>query len=207
MSRFESEFDKYFTKAVELLEHSSAEAVHDHISQIPDEDYRNSTFRRVASTLAERNRFMEAYRFCVAIPRPLERADAFLEVGRILRVKGNTDAAKQAYSQAVAAAEAIERDPAEAAAVLLQIASDFKEMHERDQAVKLLRRAIELTSKRPQAFEAGKTLRGCARLLAKLNLTSEAAKVAELIESPQLRSTTVEEIHGRGEWPVTPDSE
>ena len=207
MPDFETEFDRYYANALDVLRRSgSIDEAYAYIRSITDDDYRNSTFSKVASFLGERGELAEALRFCISIVKPLERTDALFDLSRVLVKQHSYDAAKGIFRKTVAAAEAIEGYTCDTAAILLQVAEELEQMGEQTEALDLLHRAIELAKPRPQDFGAGKTLRGCARALAKWNRLAEAVEVAEEIELPQLRATALEEIHGRGNWPVRPGS-
>jgi tetratricopeptide (TPR) repeat protein len=144
-------------------------------------------------------------RFCRAIRHPLEHADSLFEVGRVLRRNRDFAAAKNVFDQAVETAETLEHND-DKAVVLLQVAGQFERLGQKDEALSLVYRAVELAKPTPQNFEASKTLRGCARILAMWNRLSEAMVVAEAIDSrwPELRHIALEEVQGRGQWPVQP---
>ena len=206
MPDFETEFDKYYTKALDLLRRNGSTAeVYEYIRSIDDDDYRARTFDRLAQFLAEQGNLAEALRYCAAIGRPLEHADALFEVGRVLRRKHSFEEAKRIFERAVETAGAVERGE-DKAVVFLQVADQLERLEHKDEALTLVYRAVELAKPIPQNFEASKTLRGCARILARWNRWSEAIRVAEAIESrwPALRQTTLEEVQGRGQWPVHP---
>jgi tetratricopeptide (TPR) repeat protein len=206
MPDFETEFDKYYAKAVDLLERRGSTAeVYEYIRTIDDEDYRAGTFDKLAQFLAGQGNLAEALRYCAAIGRPLEHADALFEVGRVLRRNRDFAAAKNVFDQTVGAVAAVECDY-DKAAVLLQVANQLERLGHKDEALTLVYRAVELAKPVPQNHQASKTLRGCARTLTMWNRLSEAVAVAELIDSrwSALRETTLEEIRGRGKWPVHP---
>jgi hypothetical protein len=148
----------------------------------------------------------DALRFCAAITDPLERADSLFRAGVELKKHDKIDSAKGFFLKTIESAEAIGR-PDDRAMILLQVAEEIGRLGERDSALEVLHQAIKFAKPGPQPFEAGKTLRGCARLLARWNRLSEAIEVAETIELAHLRATTLEEIYGRGQWPVIPEVE
>ncbi len=92
--------------------------------------------------------------------------------------------------------------------MFLQVADQLERLGSKDEALTLVYRALELAKPIPQDFEASKTLRGCARILARWDRLSEAIRAAEAIDSrwSALRETTLEEVQGRGQWPVHPGS-
>jgi tetratricopeptide (TPR) repeat protein len=206
MPDFETEFDRYYAKALGLLQRSGSTAeVYEYICAIDDDDYRARTFDRLAQFLAGQGNLAEALRYCAAIGRPLEHADALFEVGRVLRRKNDFNEAKRVFERAVETVGAVERGE-DKAAVLLQVADQLERLEHKDEALTLVYRAVELAKPIPQNFEASKTLRGCARILARWNRLSEAIRVAESIDSrwSALRETALEEVQGRGQWPVQP---
>jgi tetratricopeptide (TPR) repeat protein len=205
MTDFKTEFDRYYEKALSVLEHSgSTDEVYTYITGIADEDYRDSTFTKVASFLAEQRDLKNAIRFCDAIQGAVERADALIDIGRLLVKHNSLDSAKELFRKAVEAAGKVRNHTYDAAAILLQAADELERLGQRGEALDLLHRAVELAKPTPQNFEAGKILRGCARVLARWNRLDEAAEVARAIELPQLRQTASEEIRGGGKWPVNP---
>lgn len=208
MAGFETEYDKYYAKALKVFtRHRSTEELYTYIHTIGDDDYRNSTFSKMASFLAQIGELGEAVRFSASISRPLERADAFLDLAHVLAENHSLDEARNILRRAAESAEAIERCASDTAAILLQVAEELKQFGNRPEALSFLYRAIELAKPKPQEFEAAKILRACARVLAKWNLLTEAIEVAQVIESPQLRTAALDEIHGRGQWPVQLPSE
>ena len=209
MQDFETEFDKYYKKALDLLHRTgSAEEAFNYVRAIEDEDFRARTFGRVGRFLAAQGNLEEALRYCSAIPRPLDRADALFEIGLVLKENSNPDAAGSLFRLAAEAAQGVEC-PYDRASVLLQVADQLDCLSSKDEALTLVRRAIELAKPFPQDFEASKTLRGCARALARWNHLPEAIAVAESID-PQwsaLRETTLAEVQGRGRWPVRSETD
>jgi len=208
MPDFETEFDKYYAEALKVFNHhESIEELYTYIHTISDDDYRNSTFSKVASFLAQRGELDVALRFCVSIHRPLERADAFLDLAHVLAENHSLDAARNILRMAAESAEAIERCASDTAVILIQVADELEQFGNKTEALSFLHRAIELAKPKPQDLEKAKILRACARILAKWNLLPEAVEVAQIIESPQLRTAALDEIHGQGPWPVQPRSE
>lgn len=206
MSEIETQYDLYYKNCLSLFSQTgSVEELFQAADSIQgnDGDYRDVTLGKLARFFAARQQTTEALRFCSAIGDPLERADSMLRAASILREQGKLDSAKRFLSDAAESAEASPH-ACETAAVFLQIADLLERSEEPTQASEILHRAIEMTQPAPQAFEAAKTLRGCARLLASWNRVSEAIETANAIEIRGLRETTLEEIQGRGKWPVVP---
>lgn len=206
MTDFETEYDRYYARALDLLQRSGSTAeVYEYIRSIQDADYRDRTFDRLGQHLAAQGNLADALRFCAAIVHPLAHVDALFEVGRVLRRKRDFDAAESVLDRAVEVAGVIER-AYDRAAVFLQVADQLERLGARERALALVYRAVELAKPIPQNFEASKTLRGCARVLVRWNRLSEAMKVAEAIDDQwsALRQTTLEEVQGRGQWPIHP---
>lgn len=202
---FENEFDRYYKKALEVIRRGGSTAdVYKHIDSISDDDYRNSTFGKMASFLVYRGELDEALRFCNAIQRPLVRADALFEVARVLVNNHFPDKARLVFRKVIETASAIKDYTYDTAAIFVQVADELERLGEKSEALDLVHRAINLAKPKPQPFEAGKALRGCARILAQWNRLPEAIEVAKTIELPELRETALEEIHGGGQWPVHP---
>jgi tetratricopeptide (TPR) repeat protein len=168
-----------------------------------DSDYRDVTLGKLARFFAERQQPDEASRFCSAIGDPLERADAVLRVAGTLLDAGRPDAGKTFLKEVATAANSTP-EPSEAATTLLQAADLLEKTGEPAEAERLLRRAIELVMPASQEFESAKTLRGCARLLASWNRVPQAIAVAEAIGHTELRAIALDEVQGRGNWPITP---
>lgn len=205
MPDFETEYDRYYARAIDLLQRGGTAEVYEYIRTINDEDYRDRTLDKLGQYLAAEGNLGDALRFCAAIVHPVAHVDALFEVGRVLRRKRDFEAAKNVFDQAVVTAGAIER-AYDRAAVFLQVADQLERLGAREQALALVYRAVELAKPIPQNFEASKTLRGCARVLARWDRLSEAMKVAEAIDDQwsALRQTTLEEVQGRGQWPIHP---
>jgi tetratricopeptide (TPR) repeat protein len=206
MTEFETKYAMFYRAALDILSQTgSVDDVYRYIDSLEgnDGDYRDVTFGKLALVLASQHKADDVLRFCSAISDPLERADSMFRVARKMRDEGLSDSAREFLNRAVESAEKVERQY-ETAMVFLQVADSLERWGEREEASQLLRRAVGLAEIRPQAFEAGKTLRGCARLLASWNRVLEAIEVAQAIELPGLRATTLEEIQGRGQWPVHP---
>jgi tetratricopeptide (TPR) repeat protein len=206
MPDFQTEFDRYYAKALDLLQRNGSTAeVYEYISTIGDNDYRSRTFDRLAQFLAREGSVAEALRFCGAILQPSTHSYALFEVGRVLRRNQDFIAAKSVFDQTVETAETIEC-AYDRAVVFLQVADQLERLGSKEKALTLVYRALDLAKPIPQDFEASKTLRGCARILARWNRLSEAIRAAEAIDSQwsALRQTTLEEVQGRGQWPVQP---
>jgi hypothetical protein len=206
MNKFETKYDLYYKNCISLFAQTgSVEDLFRTADAITgnDGDYRDVTLGKLARFFAERQQVAEASRFCSAIGDPLERADSMLGVAGILHKQGESDSVKRFLSDAAKTAEAAPH-AYETAAVFLHVADLLEKSGELAQASDILGRAIELVRPASQAFEPAKTLRGCARLLASWNRVPDAIAVAEAIEIPELRTTTLEEIQGRGKWPITP---
>lgn len=209
MAGFETEYDQCYKRALNLLQQGgSTTEVYEHIRTINDGDYRDRTFEKLGRHLVEQGNLVDALRFCAAIVQPLARADALFEVGRVLRRKGDLDAAKNVFDQTIETAGAIKRDY-DRAAVFVQVAYQLERLGAKEEALTIVYRALELVKSIPQNFEASKTLRGCARILAKWNRLQEAIEAAEAIDRQwsALRETTLEEVQGRGRWAVQPGAE
>ncbi|HEY6248719.1 MAG TPA: hypothetical protein VI685_02095 [Candidatus Angelobacter sp.] len=208
MSDYRTEFDNYYEKAMDLLQSNGSTQAYEYINAIEDNDYRDGTFDRMAQFLAARGDLAEALRYSAAIRGTIQHADTLFEVGRALIKNGSSDEAKDIFRQAVEGAQTIEC-PYERAAVLAQISDTLFTLGSKNEALSLLRLAVELAKPLPQDFEAGKTLRGCARILASWNRLQEAIDVASTIDDhwSGLRKAALEEIHGGGQWPVHPRAE
>jgi hypothetical protein len=205
MTDFETQYDRYYNAVLDLFSRTgSVRDVFLYIDSIQgnEGDYRDHTLGRFATFLASKNNASDAERFCSAISDPLERADALFTVAGELRRQGLIEPAKEFLNKSIDSAEAV--GSYETAMVFLQIAGVLERLEEERQASELLHRAIQLAKPEPQDFEAGKTLRGCARLLASWNRVPEAIEIANIIQLPELRATALEEVQGRGQWPVFP---
>ncbi len=206
MSDFETKYDSYYKASLNLFrQNKSVEDVFQYVDSIEDNEgsYRDTTLGKLALFLISEQKISDALRFCVAILDPLERADALFEVARALWKEKQYDSAREFLNAAAESARVVER-PYETAMVFLQIAALLERLGEQKQASQFLREAVDLAKPMPQNFEASKTLRGCARLLASWNRISEANEVVQAIEVPELRAAALEEIQGRGKWPVYP---
>lgn len=206
MNSHRTKYDTFYEEALaELTKSGSVEGVYRFIDSLQGEDYRDHTLMRVAQFFAARGELATALQFCMKIKDSVERAQALLEVGAMLKGSLDMEAAKNVFDVALEAVEAIERDYDKASALLL-VATQLQGLNCKDEALKILRSAIKLSSTLPQEFEAAKTVRGCARLLASWNLQSEAIAVAKSIDSrwSELRDTAMEEVRGGGRWPVRP---
>ena len=205
MTDHENKFAAYFKQALETFATTGdSDQVLTFATSLQgnDGDYRDSVLSEFAKLLAARAELDDAMRYCLAIPDLLERSDAMFGVAAQLVTCKNPDGAKRFLFAAIESGEAAESS--ESATVLLQISGLLQHLGEMKDALNILNRAAMLASKKPQSFEAGETLRGCARLLASWDRLSEAVGVANTIESPGLKQTALEEIHGRGKWPVYP---
>lgn len=207
MPSFETEFEKHFATALSRLRQQGSAAALEYIERLEDADFRDRTFDRIAQFLAAESNLADALRFSASIKRPRERADAFLAIGSILRQRRDANDAKAVLQQAIEAAELV-KDRDDKGALFLQIADQTADIGRAEEARALLNRAVELAGAVPQSFGAAKVLRGCARLLALWSSVPEAIAVAEKMDRqwPELRQSTLDEIQGRGEWPVRPKS-
>ena len=207
MGDYQNEYELFYNEAINLLDKGGSIAnVYEYVDSLPGEDdrYRDHTFMKIARLFASKVRVEDALYFCRAIHDKIDHADALFDVGRELTKHNALDSAKDVLRQAIEAAGAIEPGAWEMPAIFLRVSVELWNLDEQQEALGLLHRAIELAKQPPQPFEAGKTLRGCARLLASWNRLPEAIEVAQAIESPELRAIALEEIQGRGKWPVYP---
>ncbi len=206
MTKYRTEFDRHYDKAMALLRESgSTESAYQYIRTIEDEDYRARTFQKVAQSLAEQGNLDEALNYSQAISGPRERADSLLEIGRTLKTRGKVDQAKNVFGDALQAAEEIV-SPYDKAAVFLQLADELEALGGDHQGLVLVNRAVDLARPHREDLEASKTLRASARTLAKWNRIAEAIGTAKLIDDrwAALRDMTLEEVQGRGQFPIKP---
>ena len=196
----ETQFDKCYSECAALLRRTgSADETFGAAMAIIDDDYRNNTLARLALLLVDSGQVGQALRFCSAISRSLDRALAFADLGRALLKRGASVDARDALSRAEEASREIEQ-PDDASLAYLQICESLARAGQGDHALTLLRRAAQLAQSSPQHFEAAKTLRGCARLLASWNRVAEAITLAKTISDQwsELRETSLREIQANG---------
>ena len=208
MAEYRTKYDEYYQSALELFTRTgSVDNVFDYVDSLIENEgaYRDVTLGKVAVVLASKHQIDDALRFCLAILDSVERADSLLKVSRTLKAQGLREAAREFLGRVVREAATAEHFE-DTAMVYLQTADAYANCDSQPEAMRLLRRAIDLVKPSPQSFEGGKTLRGCARLLARWGYVSEAVNVAQLIELPKLRASAIEEVQGKGRWPVHPDS-
>jgi tetratricopeptide (TPR) repeat protein len=195
MADFITPYERYYEEALRLLK--SGRSMNDilkYINAIEDENYRDGTLGKMAGFLATHGKVEEAQQFCSAVRNPLEHADALFDVGRELRKNDRLESAKDVFRQAIEAAEKLRPDAWETPTIFLQIADELWNLGEQNEAIELLRRAVELGKRSPQHFESSKTLAGCARVLSRWGYKSEALDVAKTIESPEQRNAVLEEL-------------
>ena len=206
MNSYRTKYDAFYEEALGVLTKSgSVESVYQFIDSLQGEDYRDHTLMRVAQFFATRGELATALQFCMKIEDSVERAHALLQIGATLKGGLDMQAAKNVFDLTLEAVEAIKCSYEKASALLL-VATQLQSLNCEDEALRILRVAIKLSNPLPQEFEAAKNLRGCARLLASWNFQPEATAVAESIDSrwSELRNTALEEVRGRGRWPVRP---
>jgi tetratricopeptide (TPR) repeat protein len=195
MGDYQTKYDLFYKEAINLLDKGGSVAnVYEYIDSLQEEDYRDHVLMKMAKFFASQGRLEDALHFCSAIHEELEHADALFEVGRELRKNNSLDSAKDVFRQTVEAAERFKPSAWEMPAIFLQVSDELWNLNEKQRAMELLRRAIELAKQPPQPFEASKTLAGCARVLARWGNTSEAMEVAQAIASPEQRRTVLDEL-------------
>lgn len=195
MRRFETEVDKYFKQAVNLVgQDGSVDTALEFANAIKDEDYRDGALAKLARFFAGQREPDKALPFCDGIHRPLEKADALFDIAHKLREEGLFEAAKTFLTRSIETASKIDSKNSNLQALLLQISVELFELGEEPQALELLRRTIQLAEHSQPGFEFSKTLRGCARALAQWNHVGEAVEVARRIQWPELRKMTLEEL-------------
>jgi tetratricopeptide (TPR) repeat protein len=187
-------YDHYYEQALKvLLDQGSSGQVLQYVESIGDSEYRDATLHKIALHLVNEGRIKAAFRLSHDINDPLTRADAFFDMGSLLAKRSAVPEAKGAFDEAVNSANAIEKSTWECPTVLLQVSEELHKIGEKDQALQLLHRAIEL-AKDASDFDSAKVVGGCAVMLALWNYPDEAAAVAETISQPDLRALTRERL-------------
>lgn len=195
MTNHETLYAKHYADALARLKSgASPNELLAYVERIGDEDYRDGTIAKLARLFATKGQAQEAVRFCEAIRDPLEHADALFSVAAEIRKTGSIESAKLILYRVIQAAEKLKQDAWERPAIFLQISDELWMLGEKDQALHLLDRAIELAKRPPEHFENSKTLAGCARVLFRWGKRAEALAVATGIESKEQRTIVLKEL-------------
>jgi tetratricopeptide (TPR) repeat protein len=196
MTYFQTKYDACYQEARKLLENGqSLEVIYQYIDSLHEEDYRDHTLMKMARLFASQGRLSDGLRFCSLIDDEIERADAFLDVGRELMKGNNIGSVKDVFKQAIEAAREIKPGAWEMPAIFLQVSDELWNIGEQQEALDLVRQAVEEIKKyTPQNFEASKTLAGCVRVLTRWGHKSQALEVAKNIASPEQRKIVLAEI-------------
>lgn len=196
MADFKTQYDIHYEEAINIFKNTgSIDRMFEYVRTIADEDYREGTCEKLAKFFAAKGLKDSAQRFCDAIQDPIGHADAFFEMGREFRKHDELVTAKETFRQTVEAARKIKPGAWEMSAIFLQVSDELWNLREQQEALGLVREAIEEIKKyTPQDFEASKTLAGCVRVLSRWGYKLEALEAAKNIASPEQRKTVLAEI-------------
>src|SRR5579872_5460191 len=108
MSQYPS-FIHVALEAVEKLKSNGLSAAREYLASLPDQEYRDYALGKMAVALAADNQ-PDVLDLVDEIVRPLERADAFIEVGHEYERRQHSEEAKEAFLRAVVTVQSMEPD-------------------------------------------------------------------------------------------------
>jgi tetratricopeptide (TPR) repeat protein len=192
MNTYRSEFDRISFETIERLTSSGLDAAKEYAFSLSNQNYRELALEKIAVALAEQSR-PEGVSLFDTIERPLERADAFISIGREYAKQRRQVEAKEAFMRAVSSAEAIPRRGWETPAIMVQASEGLYKLALVSEAMSFLSRAIPLAQAETDV-ESVRTLANCAVLLAEWGHREEANSILETITLPGVKAHTYERI-------------
>ena len=198
----ETGFDRCRNEATQLFirTEGSVEEFKKYAATIDDEDYRDAALERFASLLFQQCRRDEAFEFLSQISNPQERAGAWVRMARTIRQANDPEVAYQILQRALAVAEEIPSAKWEHHDILTSVADEYRALGLEQEAVDMMKRAARLAAPVQDDFEARKTLRGAAVVLARWGHIPEASAIAAEISEPTMRSTAQDIISTWAAW-------
>lgn len=190
---------KYFFNALEVLEETgSADAVFQFVERIQHQFDREDTFKKLAKFFARQGRIHEAEKFSAGIHDEIAFTHCLQEVARELRKKGYAEHGKRFLQESYERAIHLKARDIDKANLYLVLSVELHDAGRKEDAVALLRQAIELVNKAGGKVVSSKFLAACSEQLIKWNYPEDARKVAESIQENWFRHRALDQLEKKG---------
>jgi len=186
---------KHFFNALDILEKSgSVDSAFQYADTLESQWDHDDTMKKLAKYFARQGRISETSRFTAAIRDQISHIHCLHEVARALRRKGYVDPGRRFLQDAYEKVGLLNADPMDTAVLFLVMSSELYDAGRAEEALTLLRRAMELADAAPGSAGASKFIAGCSGQLASWNHAEEAKRVAEAIPEKWFRDVALKRL-------------